>query len=76
GCMMNGKLYPLGNIERTEFCHECDCDKDAMHCCSLFFTPRHYDIKKCKVILNRKSCDSDVVQKDDPSKVCSSFGRV
>ncbi|KAL2303305.1 hypothetical protein Nmel_010771 [Mimus melanotis] len=49
--------------------------------CFLFATdstlnaPR-YDEEKCKAIFNRKRCDYDVVQKDDPSKICSAFGRV
>ncbi|NWS92849.1 MSMB protein, partial [Toxostoma redivivum] len=76
GCMMNGKLYPLGHIDRTEDCYRCYCDKDSMECCSVFFTPVAYDEEKCKVIFNRKRCDYDVVQKDDPSKICSAFVRV
>ncbi|NXC92344.1 MSMB protein, partial [Cercotrichas coryphoeus] len=76
GCMWNGKLYPLGHMERTERCYTCDCDKYAMHCCSIMINPPRYDEEKCKVIFNRKRCDYDVVQKDNPSKVCSSFGRV
>ncbi|NWY64263.1 MSMB protein, partial [Erithacus rubecula] len=70
GCMMNGKLYPLGLIERTEDCYRCNCGKYAIRCCSLIFTPHHYDGENCKMILNRKRCDYDVVQKDDPSKKC------
>ncbi|NXP38848.1 MSMB protein, partial [Leiothrix lutea] len=70
GCMMNGKLYPLGRIERTEGCHKCFCSKRSMDCCSLYSTPVIYDKENCKVIFNRKSCDYDVVLKDDPSKMC------
>ncbi|NWR09075.1 MSMB protein, partial [Paradoxornis webbianus] len=70
GCMMNGKLYPFGRIERTEDCYRCFCGKDAMECCSIFRTPVSYDKKNCIVILNRKRCDYDVVQRDDPSKMC------
>ncbi|NXD36410.1 MSMB protein, partial [Copsychus sechellarum] len=76
GCMMNGKLYPLGRIERTEDCYKCYCDKYSIGCCSHFFTPYGYDNKKCKVIINRKRCDYDVVQRDDPSKMCPLIGRV
>ncbi|XP_016154913.1 PREDICTED: beta-microseminoprotein-like isoform X2 [Ficedula albicollis] len=76
GCMMNGKLYPLGHIERTEFCYKCDCEKDGMRCCSLFFTPSHYDGENCKIIFNRKRCDYDVLQKDGTSKVCSFIASV
>uniref|UniRef100_A0A803V4T0 Beta-microseminoprotein n=1 Tax=Ficedula albicollis TaxID=59894 RepID=A0A803V4T0_FICAL len=73
--MVNGKLYPLGHTERTEFCYKCDCKKDRMRCCSLP-NPPYYDGEKCKVIFNRKSCDYDVVQKDDPSKACRLVVRV
>uniref|UniRef100_A0A8C3UGK3 Beta-microseminoprotein n=2 Tax=Catharus ustulatus TaxID=91951 RepID=A0A8C3UGK3_CATUS len=76
GCMMNGKLYPFGRIERTEDCYKCLCHKYAMHCCSLFHTPFAFDEKECKAIFNKKRCNYDVVQKDDPSKVCSAFGYV
>ncbi|NXM84402.1 MSMB protein, partial [Oenanthe oenanthe] len=71
GCMMNGKIYPFGHIERTESCYKCDCDKYSMHCCTVMLHPPHYDEEKCKVIFDRKRCDYDVVQKDDPSKECS-----
>ncbi|KAM7048188.1 beta-microseminoprotein-like [Acridotheres tristis] len=76
GCMMNGKLYPFGHIERTEDCYKCDCDKDGMGCCSLYFTPREFDREKCKVVFNRKRCDYDVVQKDGASMMCSHIIRV
>ncbi|NXU02895.1 MSMB protein, partial [Buphagus erythrorhynchus] len=76
GCMMNGKLYPFGHIVRTEDCSRCGCDKYGMHCCSLIFNPGMYDEEKCKAIFNRKRCDYDVVQKDDPSKMCSPVVRV
>ncbi|NXA15688.1 MSMB protein, partial [Sapayoa aenigma] len=75
GCMLNGKLYPFGEIERTEDCFRCTCTQTVMECCSLFFTPTGYDKENCKVVLNKKKCDYDVVQKNDPSKECfaSSF---
>ncbi|NXC83398.1 MSMB protein, partial [Cercotrichas coryphoeus] len=76
GCMMNGKIYPFGPIERTEKCENCYCNKYAIQCCSFMTNPPHYDKEKCKVIFNRKRCDYDVVQKDNPSKVCSTFRRV
>ncbi|NXR23956.1 MSMB protein, partial [Cinclus mexicanus] len=76
GCMVNGKLYPFGHIERTQDCYTCSCSKSVMQCCSLFFNPVVYDKEKCKVIFNRKRCDYDVVQKDNPSQMCSAFGRV
>ncbi|XP_066046717.1 beta-microseminoprotein-like [Chamaea fasciata] len=72
GCEMNGKLYPFGHIERTEDCHTCFCSKHFLDCCSLFHTPVAYDQKNCKVIFNKKRCDYDVVQRDDPSKMCNS----
>ncbi|NWW15914.1 MSMB protein, partial [Falcunculus frontatus] len=73
GCILNGKLYPFGHIERTEDCYTCSCGKRIMHCCSLFLTPISYDKEKCKVILNKKRCDYDVVDKNDFSKMCSSL---
>ncbi|XP_016154915.1 PREDICTED: beta-microseminoprotein-like isoform X1 [Ficedula albicollis] len=76
GCMINGKIYPLGHIERTEFCYKCDCEKDQIRCCSCMIDPPQYDGEKCKVIFNRKTCDYDVVQKDDPSKECFSYSRM
>ncbi|XP_066046719.1 beta-microseminoprotein-like isoform X2 [Chamaea fasciata] len=76
GCEMNGKLYPFGRIERTEDCYKCFCSEAAMECCSLFHTPVAYDNKKCKVVFNKKQCDYDVVQKDDPSKICPVYARV
>ncbi|XP_062352342.1 beta-microseminoprotein-like [Cinclus cinclus] len=76
GCMLNGKLYPFGRIERTEDCYTCSCREDGLRCCSLFHTPVGYDKNKCKVVLNRKRCDYDVVQKDDPSKECFVFSPV
>ncbi|NXM17571.1 MSMB protein, partial [Ploceus nigricollis] len=75
GCMMNGKLYPFGHIERTEDCYKCDCSKGRMGCCSLFHNVVSYDTENCKVVFNKKRCDYDVVQKD-PSKVCSFYARV
>ncbi|NXK58629.1 MSMB protein, partial [Sylvietta virens] len=75
GCVMNGKLYPFGHIERTEGCHRCNCWEGGMECCSLSFTPVSYD-KNCKVIFNKKRCDYDVVHKDDPSKRCLFVARV
>ncbi|NXU86940.1 MSMB protein, partial [Xiphorhynchus elegans] len=76
GCMLNGKLYPLGRIERTEDCYRCSCSRDEMHCCSLTFTPVSYDKENCKVVFNRRRCDYDVVQRNDPSKECSRVARV
>ncbi|NXO07673.1 MSMB protein, partial [Oriolus oriolus] len=76
GCMLNRKLYPFGLIERTEDCYRCSCSEEKMQCCSLFTTPVAYDKKKCKLVFNKKSCDYDVVQKDDPSKECSVYSRV
>ncbi|XP_027576462.1 beta-microseminoprotein-like isoform X1 [Pipra filicauda] len=76
GCMLNGKLYPLGHIERTEDCYRCDCSRTEMRCCSIFSTPVAYDKENCEVIFNEETCDYDVVQKDDPSKECSRVARV
>ncbi|NXO34288.1 MSMB protein, partial [Locustella ochotensis] len=76
GCIVNGKLYPFGLIERTEDCHRCSCNESGMECCSLFRTPVAYDKKKCKAVFNRKSCDYDVVEKEDPSKECIVYARV
>ncbi|NWX66889.1 MSMB protein, partial [Promerops cafer] len=76
GCMMNGKLYPFGHIERTEDCYTCNCSKGGMQCCSLFHSLAGYDKKKCMVVFNKKRCDFDVVQKDDPSKECLVSSRV
>ncbi|NXC45966.1 MSMB protein, partial [Penelope pileata] len=76
GCMVDGILYPFGEIARTESCLTCSCSQEAMHCCSLFHTPVAYDKEECKVIFNKKKCDYDVVQKKDPSKECSRYGRV
>ncbi|KAM4897001.1 beta-microseminoprotein-like [Sylvia borin] len=72
GCMMNGKLYPLGLIARTQDCYRCSCDEAEMECCSLFLAPVNYDKENCKVVFSKKRCDYDVVQKDDPSKMCNS----
>ncbi|NXI19364.1 MSMB protein, partial [Irena cyanogastra] len=76
GCTMNGKLYPFGRIERTEDCYTCSCSEGGMDCCSLFHTPVGYNKEKCKVVLNKTSCNYDVVQKDDPSKKCFVYSRV
>ncbi|XP_068875651.1 beta-microseminoprotein-like [Aphelocoma coerulescens] len=76
GCMLNGKLYLFGPIERTEDCYRCSCSQTEMKCCSLFSTPVAYDKKKCKVVFNKERCDYDVVQKDDPSKECFVYSRV
>ncbi|NWV75834.1 MSMB protein, partial [Dasyornis broadbenti] len=70
GCMLNGKLYPFGVIERTEDCYRCSCSRPAMECCSLFHTPVTYDKEKCKIITNKKQGNSDVVEKNDSSKEC------
>ncbi|NXE64817.1 MSMB protein, partial [Calcarius ornatus] len=75
GCIMNGKLYPLGHIERTEDCYRCDCWEGAMRCCALYFTPVSYDEKKCKFVFNKKRCRYDLVQKD-PSQPCPSVSAV
>ncbi|NXF10288.1 MSMB protein, partial [Smithornis capensis] len=76
GCMLDGKLYPFGHIERTENCYRCSCSRTALGCCSLFFTPLSYDKENCKVVFNKTSCNYDVVQKNDPSKECSVHSRV
>ncbi|XP_050755292.1 beta-microseminoprotein-like isoform X1 [Gymnogyps californianus] len=76
GCILDGKLYPFGEIARTENCFRCSCSRDAMRCCSLFQTPITYDKENCKVVFNKKSCDYDVVQKSDPSKECFVYSRV
>ncbi|XP_063261803.1 beta-microseminoprotein-like [Prinia subflava] len=76
GCMVNGRLYPFGHIERTEECFRCSCSQVGVNCCSLFHTPIGYDKKNCKVIFNKERCDYDVVQKDDPSQECIVYSRV
>ncbi|NWI49502.1 MSMB protein, partial [Calyptomena viridis] len=76
GCMVNGKIYPFGHIERTEDCFRCTCTRTEMNCCSLFFTPTGYDEENCKIVLNKKTCDYDVVPKNDPSKECFASSRV
>ncbi|NXK89293.1 MSMB protein, partial [Formicarius rufipectus] len=76
GCMLNGKLYPFGHIERTEECYRCSCTRTALSCCSIFSTPVTYDKENCKVIFNKENCDYDVVQKNDPSKMCTPVSRV
>uniref|UniRef100_A0A8C3M9B0 Uncharacterized protein n=1 Tax=Geospiza parvula TaxID=87175 RepID=A0A8C3M9B0_GEOPR len=48
GCLMNGKLYPFGHIERTENCYQCNCDKYSMEC----------------FVFNKKRCDYDVLDRD------------
>nr|XP_009938698.1 PREDICTED: beta-microseminoprotein-like [Opisthocomus hoazin] len=76
GCTLHGKLYPFGEIARTEKCFKCSCSQETMRCCSLFHTPTDYDKENCKVIFNKKSCDYDVVQKSDPSRECFVSSRV
>ncbi|XP_009813098.2 beta-microseminoprotein [Gavia stellata] len=76
GCILDGKLYPFGEIARTDNCFRCSCSQQAMLCCSLFHTPIGYDKENCKVVFNKKSCDYDVVQKSDPSKECLVYSRV
>ncbi|XP_009676180.1 beta-microseminoprotein isoform X2 [Struthio camelus] len=76
GCILDGKLYPFGEISRTENCYRCSCSRDAMRCCTLFHTPVGYNKEKCKVVFNKESCNYDVVQKDDPSKECFVYSRV
>ncbi|XP_010171067.2 beta-microseminoprotein [Antrostomus carolinensis] len=76
GCILDGKLYPFGEIARTENCLRCSCSQNEMRCCSLFHTPVAYDKENCKVVFNKESCDYDVVQKSDPSKQCHVYSRV
>ncbi|KAK2518747.1 hypothetical protein Q9966_014200 [Columba livia] len=76
GCTLDGKLYPFGEIARTENCFRCSCSKDGMRCCSLFHTPVNYDKENCKTVFNKNSCDYDVVQISDPSKLCPIYSRV
>ncbi|XP_025906567.1 beta-microseminoprotein-like [Nothoprocta perdicaria] len=76
GCILDGKLYPFGEIERTENCFRCSCSQDAIRCCSLFHTPVGFDKERCKVVFNKESCNYDVVEKDDPSKECTVYSRV
>ncbi|NWV66017.1 MSMB protein, partial [Malurus elegans] len=73
GCMLNGKLYPLGVTERTDDCFKCSCNGVSMGCCSLFHIPVSYDKEKCDIIANKMCCDYDVVEKNDPSKECLSI---
>ncbi|NWT88005.1 MSMB protein, partial [Lanius ludovicianus] len=70
GCMLNGKLYPFGHIERTEDCYRCSCSQTEMSCCSLFGFIRSYDRKKCVILFNKKTCKFDVMEKNDRSKHC------
>ncbi|XP_061315260.1 beta-microseminoprotein-like isoform X1 [Pezoporus flaviventris] len=76
GCVLDGKLYPYGEITRTENCFRCHCSKTHIQCCSLFHTPLSYDRESCRVIFNKKTCDYEVVQKSDPTKECNSYSRV
>ncbi|XP_061857671.1 beta-microseminoprotein isoform X2 [Colius striatus] len=76
GCILQGKLYPFGEIARTESCFSCSCSRDAMRCCSLFHTPIGFDEENCKVIFNKRRCDYDLVQKSDLSKACDVYSRV
>ncbi|KAM9380163.1 beta-microseminoprotein-like isoform 2-T2 [Phaethornis superciliosus] len=76
GCILDGKLYPFGEIARTENCYRCSCSSHAMRCCSLFHTPVGYDKENCEVVFNKTSCDYDVVKKSDPSKECVVYSRI
>ncbi|XP_054238590.1 beta-microseminoprotein-like isoform X2 [Indicator indicator] len=76
GCFIDGKLYPFGEIERTENCHRCSCSQTRLSCCTLFHTPIGYDKENCDAVFNKETCDYDVVQKNDPSKECSVYSRV
>ncbi|NWS45055.1 MSMB protein, partial [Probosciger aterrimus] len=76
GCVLDGKLYPYGEIARTENCFTCSCSKEKIRCCSLFHYPISYDKESCRVILNKKICDYEVVQKSDPTKKCNVYSRV
>ncbi|NXA34583.1 MSMB protein, partial [Eudromia elegans] len=75
GCILDGKLYPFGEIEKTENCHRCSCSQEEIRCCSLYHTPI-YDRERCKAVFNKKSCSYIVVEKDDPSKECFVYSRV
>uniref|UniRef100_A0A8C2U5Z4 Beta-microseminoprotein-like n=2 Tax=Coturnix japonica TaxID=93934 RepID=A0A8C2U5Z4_COTJA len=75
GCMMDGVLYPFGEISRTEGCFRCSCSQSEMHCCTLYTTPVGYDKETCKVIFNEKDCNYEVVPKY-PSKECAWHARV
>ncbi|NXK51582.1 MSMB protein, partial [Chauna torquata] len=70
GCLLEGKLYPFGEISRTDNCFRCSCSQEAISCCSLFHTPVGYDKNRCEIVFNKKSCSYNVVQKKDPSKEC------
>uniref|UniRef100_A0A8B9FXV4 Beta-microseminoprotein n=1 Tax=Amazona collaria TaxID=241587 RepID=A0A8B9FXV4_9PSIT len=63
GCVLDGKLYPYGEIARTENCLRCSCSKREINCCSLFLTPIGYD-------------KENLVQKSDPTKHCTNYSRV
>uniref|UniRef100_A0A8C4K176 Beta-microseminoprotein-like n=2 Tax=Dromaius novaehollandiae TaxID=8790 RepID=A0A8C4K176_DRONO len=76
GCILRGKLYPFGEISRTDDCYRCSCSREAISCCALYHTPVSYNKEKCKAVFNQESCDYDVVQKDDPSKKCFVYSRV
>ncbi|NXG69966.1 MSMB protein, partial [Baryphthengus martii] len=76
GCIVDGKLYPFGEIPRTENCFACSCSQQKIACCSLFHTPISYDKENCKVVFNKEKCDYDVLQKSDPSKECVVYSRV
>nr|XP_009505892.1 PREDICTED: beta-microseminoprotein-like [Phalacrocorax carbo] len=76
GCILEGKLYPYGEIPRTHNCLRCSCSQKAMLCCSIFHTPIGYDKDNCQVIFNDQTCDYDVVEKSDPSKKCRVYSRV
>ncbi|NWJ04905.1 MSMB protein, partial [Crypturellus undulatus] len=76
GCILRGKLYPFGRIERTQDCLSCNCNQDEINCCSLYHTPVNYDKEKCEVVFNKITCNYDVVEKDNPSKECFVYSRV
>ncbi|XP_077039684.1 beta-microseminoprotein [Agelaius phoeniceus] len=76
GCIMNGKLYPFGHIERTEDCYKCDCRQGGMQCCSIYLTPVSYDRKNCKFVFDKKRCRYDILQRDNSSQPCSAASLV
>ncbi|XP_068545191.1 beta-microseminoprotein-like [Anas acuta] len=76
GCVLDGKVYPFGHISRTDDCFRCTCTQSQISCCSLFHTPVGYDKEKCKIVFNKRSCNYDVVEKNDPSKECFVHSRV
>ncbi|CAH2321775.1 Hypothetical predicted protein [Pelobates cultripes] len=75
GCLdKNGVLHEFNTRWKTKNCFDCSCDTEEMSCCKVYGRPANYDQSKCFVKYDKHACTVEVLQKEDPTKLCERYG--